>query len=151
MSIPSSGSSTWRSASTTSSCVGMRASLAQTDFLAALAGEEVGRLDEADPVAARAHDERVCQRGVGEVADAAEQLAVRDARRGDDRLLWGEVVDREDAFDVVDAVGLRVLDLGAARRPELGLELAAEAAERGGREHRLAGATDPDREVVVRA
>ena len=37
------------------------------------------------------------------------------------------------------------------RRPELRLQLAAEAAERRGGQHRLPRAADPDREVVVRA
>ena len=39
----------------------------------------------------------------------------------------------------------------AGRRPELSLHLAAEAAQRGGGQHRLPRAADPDREVVVRA
>ena len=120
-------------------------------FLAPLAREEVDAVDEPHPVAARAHDERVRARRVGEEADAAQQVAVRDARRGDDHLLRREVVDREDAVEVVDAVRARLLDLGAPRRPELRLQLAAEAAERGRREHRLPRAADPDREVVVRS
>src|SRR3954471_2538895 len=144
MSIPSSGSSTWRSASTTSSCVGMPARLAQADFLAPLAGEEVGGVDEPDPVAAGAHDERVSERGVGEVADAAQELAVRDAGGDDDHLLGREVVDREDPVHVLDAVRAGVLDLRAAGRPELGLELAAEAAQRRGREDGLPRAADAD-------
>ena len=123
----------------------------EADFLAALAREEVRRLDEPHPVAARAHHERVRQGRVGEVAHAAHQLAVRDAGRGDDHLLRGEIVDREDPVEVVDPVRVRVVDLGPARRPELRLKLAAEAAERGRREHCLPRAADPDREVVVRA
>src|SRR5207237_1776155 len=67
----------------------------------------------------RTHDERVRARGVGEETHAAQELAVRDARRSDDHLLGREVVDREDAIDVVDAVLARRLDLGAARRPQL--------------------------------
>ncbi len=43
------------------------------------------------------------------------------------------------------------LDLGPARRPELRLQLAAEAAQRRRRQHCLARAADPDREMVVRA
>src|SRR5207302_551565 len=125
-------------------------SLAEANFLAPLAGEEVDAVDEADPVAARAHDERVRARGVGEVADAAQQLAARDAGRGDDHLLRREVVDREDALDVVDPMLVRVVDLVSPRRPELRLKLAAEAAERRRGEHRLARASDPDRQVVVR-
>src|SRR5262249_51254715 len=150
MSIPSSGSSTCRSASTTSSCVSMGSSLREPHVLAAFSREEVRAVHEPHPVAARAHDERVGACGVGEVADAAEELAVRHARRDDDHLLGCEVVDGEDPLDVVDAGGVCLLDLGAARRPELGLQLAAEAAERGGGEHGLARAADADREVVVR-
>src|SRR3954454_12080915 len=152
MSIPSSGSSTPRSASTTSSFVGMSFTLEQphvlalfagchctasgreyglcpcslttschapeggplqkADFLAALAGEEVDPVDEAHPVAVRAHDERVRARGVGEVADAAQQLAVRHPRRDDDHVLRREIVDREDAVDVVDTVLAGRFDLG---------------------------------------
>src|SRR5215216_3216676 len=133
MSIPSSGSSTVRSASTTSSFDGMPPSLDQAHFLAALAGKEVDAVDEPHPVAARAHDERVRPGGVGEVADAAQELAVRDASRDDDHLLRREIVDREDAVDVLDPVRTRRLDLSAARRPQLRLELAAETAERRGR------------------
>src|SRR3954454_2482149 len=130
MSIPSSGSSTWRSASTTSSLDGMAPRLAQPDFLAPVAREEVDPVDEPHPVAARAHDERVRPRRVAEETDAAQQVAVRHARRDDDHLLRREVVDREDAVRVEDAVGARLLDLRAARRPQLRLELAAETAER---------------------
>src|SRR5579885_2695386 len=151
MSIPSSGSSTLRSASITSSCVGTGTSLAEPYVLAPLAREEVDAVDEAHPVAAGAHHERVRARRVGEVAHAAQQLAARDAGGGNDHLLRREVVDREDALDVLDAVGAGRLDLRPPRRPELRLELAAEAAEGGRGEHRLPGAADPDREVVVRA
>ena len=80
-----------------------------------------------------------------------EQIAVRDAGGGDDHLLRREIVDREHALHVLDAVLAGALDLGAARRPELRLQLAAEAAQRRRGEHRLARAADADREVVVRA
>src|SRR5689334_9276310 len=130
MSIPSSGSSTWRSASTTSSCDGMDARLTEPDFLASFPREEVDPVDEAHPVAARAHDERVRARRVGEEADAAQQVSVRHAGGCDDHVLRCEVVDREDALDVVDAVVSRPGDLGPPRRPQLRLQLAAEAAER---------------------
>src|SRR3954463_4300043 len=151
MSIPSSGSSTWRSASTTSSLDGMAPRLAQPDFLAPVAREEVDPVDEAHPVAARAHDERVRPGGVAEEADAAQQVAVRHARRDDDHLLRREVVGREDALDVLDPVLARLLDLGPPRRPQLRLQLAAEAAQPRGGGDGLPRAADPDREVVVRA
>src|SRR5438477_5816828 len=149
MSIPSSGSSTSRSASTTSCSLGMAPRLAQTDFLAAIAREEVDAVDEANPVAARAHDEGMRARRVRQEADAVEQVAVRDAGCRNDHLLRREVVDREHPLGVVDAVRARFLDLGPTRRPELRLQLAAEAAERSGGEHRLPRAADPDREVIV--
>src|SRR5690348_3321499 len=112
MSIPSSGSSTCRSASITSSFVTcMVASLAtarglslgrwplepvQPDFVALLAAEEVDAVHEADPVAARAHHDGVRSRAVGVVAHAAEEVAVRDAGGRDDRLAGRELLRRED-------------------------------------------------------
>src|SRR5689334_22422103 len=76
----------------------------QANFLAPLAGEEVDPVDEAHPVAARAHDERAGAGAVGEELHAAQEIAVRDACRGDDRLARGEVVEREDAVHVLDAL-----------------------------------------------
>src|SRR5439155_9188769 len=103
MSIPSSGSSTARRASTTSSFVGIRPRLPeQPHFLAAVSGEEVDAVHEANPVAARAHDERVRPGRIGEEADPAEQVTVRDAGRRDDHLTGGKVVDGEDLFMVID-------------------------------------------------
>src|SRR5262245_2433965 len=64
----------------------------QPDFLAPLAREEVDPVDESNPVAARAHEQRVRARAVAEEADAAQQVAVRDARRGDDDLPGREVL-----------------------------------------------------------
>src|SRR5919109_2612239 len=97
MSIPSSGSSTWRRASTTSSGVAMGRMLAQEPhFLATLSREEVDPVDETHPVAARAHDERVGARRVREEADAAKQVAVRDAGRDHDHLAMRELVGGED-------------------------------------------------------
>src|SRR5437763_13571542 len=102
MSIPSSGSSTCRSASTTSSLDGMTPRLAQPDFLATVACEEVDAVHEPHPVAAGAHDERVRTGGVAEEADPAQQVAVRDAGRHDDHLLGCPLVDREDPVELVD-------------------------------------------------
>ena len=81
----------------------------------------------------------------------AQEVAVRDSGRDDDHLARGEILGGEDAVHVVDPVLLRRLDLGARGRPELRLELAAEAAQRRGGEDRLARSADADREVVVRA
>src|SRR6185369_1381743 len=57
----------------------------------------------------------------------------------------------EDLLDVLDAELMRGFDLAARGRPELFLDLTAEAAQRARRQHRLPRAADPDREVVVRA
>src|SRR5581483_2240813 len=166
MSIPSSGSSTWWSASTTSSFVGTIrvypggrgtprsapcSEAEEANLLAPLAGEEVDAVVEADPVAPGAHDERVRPCAVRQEADAAEEVAVRDARRGDDDLAGGQVLRREDLLHVLDAELARGLDLPPRGRPELRLQLAAEAAERPGGQHGLPRPADSDREVVVRA
>src|SRR3954454_25125334 len=120
-------------------------------FLAPLAGEEVDAVDEPDPVAARAHEQRMRSRAVGEKADAAQQVAVRDAGRSDDHLARREILGTEDALVVEDPGLSQLVDLPAGGGPELRLQLAAQAAQRGGREQGLPGAADTDREVVVRA
>src|SRR5437773_6169084 len=111
MSMPSSGSSTSRSASTTSSFDGIDATLDQPHFLAPLAREEVDPVDEAHPVASRAHDERVRAGAVGEEADAAQQVPVRDAGRGDDHLARCEILGTEDALVVLDPGLPQLVDL----------------------------------------
>src|SRR5919108_4213598 len=122
MSIPSSGSSTWRSASKTSSFVGISFECSdgpngdvrcqtddvsliaeEADFLAPLAGEEVDPVDEAHPIAARAHDERVRARRVGQEPHPAEQIAVRHTGRDHDHLARGELLRREHPRRVLDA------------------------------------------------
>src|SRR5437660_7480287 len=99
----------------------------QPHFLATLTCEEVDSVDEPHPVATRAHHERVGARAVGEEPDAAQQIAVRDAGGGDDHLARCEVLGAEDALVVVDAGLAQLVDIPAGRRPELGLQLAAEA------------------------
>src|SRR4051795_5992922 len=123
----------------------------ETHFLAPLAGEEVDAVDEPDPVAARAHEQRMRSRAVGEKADAAQQVAVRDAGRSDDHLAGREILGTEDALVVEDPGLAQLVDLPAGGGPELRLQLAAQAAQRGGREYGLPRAADPDREMVVRA
>src|SRR5215207_11639647 len=153
MSIPSSGSSTARSASTTSSFVGMAQAYLVAEephLVAPLPGEEVDPVHEAHPVAAGAHHQRVRACAVRVEPDAAEQVAVADPRGHDDHLSRRELLGAEDPVHVVDPLLARLVDLAAGRRPELRLELAAEAAERCRAEYRLARAADPDREVVVR-
>src|SRR3954466_5424156 len=120
-------------------------------FLAPLAGEEVDAVDEPHPVAARAHQQRMRSRAVGEEADAAQQVSVRDAGRSDDHLARREILGPEDALVVEDPGLPQLVDLPAGGGPELRLQLAAQAGQRGGREYGLPGAADPDRQVVVRA
>ena len=123
----------------------------EANLFAALAGEEVDAVDEAHPVAARAHHERVSARRVGEEPDTAKQVAVRDAGRGDDHLAGCEILGAEDAAVVLDPRVAQLVDLAARGGPELRLQLAAEAAQRRRGEDRLPRPADPDREVVVRA
>src|SRR5256885_17007122 len=104
MSIPSSGSSTWRSASTTSSLEGMDSRLAQPDFLTSVTREEVDPIHEAHPVAARAHDEGVGARRVAEEADAAQEIAARDPGRDHDHLLRTADVGGGNTLDVPEPV-----------------------------------------------
>src|SRR5215210_4984588 len=105
MSIPSSGSSTVCSASTISSRVAISPRLPEeAHFLLSVPREEVDALGEPDPVAAHAHHERVRTGAVREEADAAEEVAVRDAGRHHDHLAGREVLGSEDAVDVLDAV-----------------------------------------------
>ena len=89
-------------------------------------------------------------RAVGEEPHTAEQVTVRNARRGDDHLAGREVLGAEDAVVVLDPGFAQLLDLATRRRPELRLQLAAEAAQRGSREHGLPRAADADGEMVVR-
>ena len=57
----------------------------------------------------RVHMTSECVRAlVGEEADAAEEVAVRDARRDDDHLARREVLGREDVVDVLDPELARV-------------------------------------------
>src|SRR4029077_217934 len=81
----------------------------QAHLLLALAREEVDAVDEAHPVAAGAHHERMRPGAVGEEADAAEEVAVRNARRGHDHLAGREIVDREDAAVVIDPHRLQLV------------------------------------------
>src|SRR5437868_9122297 len=95
----------------------------EAHFLAAFAREEVDSVDEAHPVAARAHDERVRAGAVGEEANAAQEVAVRDAGRRDDDLARCEILGPEDALVVLDAGFAQLVDLAPRGRPELRLQL----------------------------
>jgi hypothetical protein len=105
---------------------------------------------EAHPVAAHAHDQGVRPGRVGHEPHAAQEVAVRDARRDEDHVSSRKVLLGEHVRDVdADLTGL--LDLRPRGRPQLGLDPAAEASERRGGEDGLPCAADADREVVVRS
>ena len=104
-------------------------------------------VDEAHPVVAGAHDDGMRPGAVCQVPDTAEQVAVRDARRGDDHLAGCKLLGRERPLDVVDPVLSGLTDLAARGRPELCLELAAQTPEGRRGDERLAGAADSDCEV----
>jgi hypothetical protein len=87
---------------------------------------------------------------VGPEPHTAEEIAVRDACCGDDRLPRREVFRREDPFDILDPLLLRLVDLASRDRPELRLEVAAQTAQGGSRQDGLPRAADADREVVIR-
>src|SRR5581483_2012069 len=72
------------------------------------------------------------------------------ARGGDDDLARREILGAEHAPVVIDAALPQLVDLSPRRRPELRLQLTAEAAQRGSREHGLPRAADADGEMVVR-
>src|SRR6266567_5921342 len=148
MSIPSSGSSTWRKASLTSSFVGIGSESSPTvdlrvhpgvkepgrksalllaqeaNFFSPFAGEEMDAVHEANPVAARAHDEGVCPRAVCQEAHPAEKIAVRHSGRNHDHFAGRELLRREDVSRVLDSSLMRLFDLAPRRRPELRLDLA---------------------------
>jgi hypothetical protein len=93
----------------------------QADFFAPLSREEVDPVDEAHPVVARAHDERMRAGAVGKETNAAKEIAVRDSGGSDDHLTGSEVIGGEDLADVVDSGLRRLRDLAARRGPELSL------------------------------
>src|SRR4051794_38295180 len=106
--------------------------LLETDLETTLPHEVVRGIDEADTVAAGAHDDRVGARRIGHVAHAAQQVAVRDAGRDDDRVAAHELLVREHVLHVLDPELGGGPHLGTGHRPELALELAAEAGQRRG-------------------
>ena len=83
-------------------------------------------------------------RAVGQEANAAEDVTVGHAGRGDDDFPGRELVRREDLVHVVDPVLPRSVDLAARRRPELSLELPSEASQSSCGEQRLASTSDAD-------
>ena len=78
-----------------------------------------------------------------EIAHALEQVAGRDAGRGEDEVLARrEVLGRVDALLVAVAHRRAARPLLVAAVAEAGLDLAAEAAQRGGRQDALRRAAD---------
>ena len=81
------------------------------------------------------------------VADAVEQVAVGDAGGGEEAVLAGdEVVEMQDPVEVVAGCASPAR-LSLVARPEAPDDRAAEALDRGGREHALRGAADAPQEV----
>src|SRR3989442_3741530 len=72
------------------------------------------------------------------IDDAVQELSIGDARGGEGNVLTAhQVVDREDAAQVLVAGGARFLLVVAGPQPEAALQVAAQAFQRAGGEHRL--------------
>jgi hypothetical protein len=99
--------------------------------------EVVDRLDAADGARARAHHQRLGRRAVREVMHALDQLTVGDAgQREEDVVAADEVVDAQHAIEPQpESLGLGAFLVVA--RPQLALDVAAQALQRGGGEHRF--------------
>src|SRR4051794_20414103 len=89
--------------------------------------EAVLRLDAPHRAGAGAHDERVGQRAVLRVADAAEQGAAGDARGRDEDVVAGDEVVRVQHARRVEAGVEQPLPLLVVARPEAALDPAAQA------------------------
>ena len=100
-------------------------------------------VDEADLLRLVGHHQRVRPRAAAEEADALEEVAGRDAGRGEDEVLArGEVLGAVDAALVAVAHPRAALALLVVAIPEAGLDLAAEAAQGRRGDHALRGAAD---------
>src|ERR1051326_2640566 len=103
--------------------------------------------DRADRPRARAHHERLGDGAFTGGPYAVEQVSVGDSgRREEDVLTRHEVVRRQHAVEVVAAVD-RALTLVVVARPQLPLDLAAEALERARGRDALRGTTDPVEQI----
>src|SRR3546814_17831413 len=65
---------------------------------------------------------------VAAALDAAQQRSVGDARRGEDHVAAGEILEVIDAVEILDAPFLRAQPLVVVAEEEAALELAADAA-----------------------
>src|SRR5690349_21360907 len=105
--------------------------------------EHVDGVDEANGLRLVGHHERVRPGPAAEEADTVEQVTIGDARRRED-----EVIARGEVLGVVDPALVPVahpgtaLALVVAAIPEAGLDLATQAAQRGGGDHALRRAAD---------
>ena len=112
--------------------------------------EVVDGLDAADGARAGAHDQRLGGGAVREVVDALDQLAVGDAGQGEEDVAAAhQVVDGQHLIQASPSrFGLRALVVVA--RPQLALDVAAQALQRGGGEDRLGRAADAQQHVDAR-
>mmetsp|Transcript_13984 Transcript_13984/g.58393 ORF Transcript_13984/g.58393 Transcript_13984/m.58393 type:complete len:401 (+) Transcript_13984:115-1317(+) len=109
----------------------------------------MGGLDGANGAAFGPHDQARGQRAAGREAHALEQVAGGHAgRREEDLLAAAEVGGGHRGFQV-EALVLEALGLGLVARPQLSLELAAEAAHGGGGDDALGRAPDAHEHVDV--
>src|SRR5438093_1912934 len=109
--------------------------------------EMVVGFDAADGAGARAHDDRVRHRAVGQVADAAQQRAGRDAGRCDEDVLpRDEIVRHEHSFRI-ETLLHEPLPLVGIARPELPLDSSAHALQRSRRDDALRRPADPVEQV----
>src|SRR5690606_38821803 len=113
--------------------------------------EQVHRVGEPDDPRLVAHRDRVRAGTVLEELDAAQQVAVGDAGGAeDDHLTRGQVLGAVDAVHRT-ALLLEAPALLVVARPEAPVDLAAEALQRGRRQHALRGAADAHHGVHVGA
>src|SRR5829696_7232053 len=109
------------------------ASVAEVDEgVVAELGERVPAVDLADRAALRPHHERLRGGAARAVVDAAQQVAVGDTGGAEEHVVaLDQVVRGEDLVEVETGVD-RALPLLVGLRPQLGLDLAAEALQRAG-------------------
>src|SRR6185369_17810272 len=94
-------------------------------------------LDPAHRAGARAHHHAFRGDLVLAALHTLEQRAVGDAGGGEDDVALGEVLELVDAAQILDAPAGGAAALVVVAEQEAALELAADAAQRGGGEHAL--------------
>src|SRR5262249_22798910 len=120
---------------------------------AGLAGEVVGRLDEADRPGPGAHDHRVRHAAAGKAAHALQHGAVGHAGGGEHDVALGELGHGVFAFEILDADAGGAAGRAVVAEQQPALHLAADAAQRGGRQYALgrAAGAEIDVDAAVRA